>query len=107
MEVFEFADGDYATRQGNMKGTHFFIIESGTFNVIKDGEIKAEISQGQAFGESVILLSGAQTASVVAKGRTRAYGMKGKAVRKVLEEDYNDHHRDIADAVRKVLEEDY
>jgi len=74
MEVFDFPDGADVTRQGNKQGTHFFIVESGTFVVYKNSEAKAEITKGQAFGESVILLSGAQSATVRATGSNcRAY----------------------------------
>eukprot|EP00929_Paragymnodinium_shiwhaense_P119598 TRINITY_DN91501_c0_g1_i1.p1 TRINITY_DN91501_c0_g1~~TRINITY_DN91501_c0_g1_i1.p1 ORF type:complete len:2121 (+),score=667.37 TRINITY_DN91501_c0_g1_i1:86-6448(+) len=104
MEVFDFPDGADVCRQGNKQGSHFFIVESGAFVVIKNGENKCEITPGQAFGESVILLSGAQSATVRATGSNcRAYGMRGITVRKILQQQYEEEHKEVVEAVNDTL----
>merc|ERR1740121_853142 len=95
MGVYEFQDGDNATMQGNMHGTHFFIIVEGTFCVLKDDKCVNKIGAGALFGESVVLMSGAQNATVKASGRALAYGMTGGEVRKTLKQQYNEGRKDV------------
>lgn len=104
MEVFEFPDGADVTRQGNAKGTHFFVVAEGEFDIIRNGETVAVISKGAAFGESAILLSGTQNATVRAKGPAVAYGMAGTAVRQILKQQYTEGDRGkVIDGINQVL----
>lgn len=103
MDYFAFGDGEAVTVQGNRKGTHFFVIAEGVLEVVRDGNIVAEIVVGMAFGESVILLSGAQNATVRAKGPAKVYGMSGWDVRKVLRKKYKEGNKPIIDAINDVL----
>jgi len=104
MEVFDFPDGADVTRQGNAKGTHFFVVAEGEFDIIRSNETVAVISKGAAFGESAILLSGTQNATVRAKGATVAYGMAGTAVRQILKQQYTEGDRGkVIDGINQVL----
>lgn len=101
MHVFSFEDGAEIATQKSTKGTHFFIIEEGVFDILKDDhpEPIAQVKRGALIGESVILLSGAQNATVRANGRCTAYGMEGLQARRVLKVTYEAGKQDVDDAV--------
>lgn len=103
MEVFAFKDGEEVTRQGSTTGTHFFIVAEGTFVVVVNGVEKSEITEGAAFGENVILLSGAETVTVRATCDAKAYGLRGVAVRQLMAKQYLQEHKEVSSAVNEIL----
>uniref|UniRef100_A0A7S0A147 cGMP-dependent protein kinase n=1 Tax=Pyrodinium bahamense TaxID=73915 RepID=A0A7S0A147_9DINO len=103
MEVFAFADGELVTLQGNVQGTHFFIVAEGTLTILRDGAMRNEITQGAAFGESVILLSGAQNATVRSKGSSRVYGVTGHAIRRTLRNRYQKDRKRASKLINDLL----
>ncbi|CAJ1349953.1 unnamed protein product [Effrenium voratum] len=103
MEVFKFPDGTQVTRQGSARGTHFFIVYKGSLVILRNGEVKSEISQGAAFGENVILMSGAQDTTVQAKGEVEVYGLSGLRTRALLAEQYQRERGQASSAVNEAL----
>lgn len=103
MEVFKFPDGTQVTRQGSARGTHFFIVSKGTMVILRNGEVKSEISQGAAFGENVILMSGGQDTTVQAKGEVEVYGLSGLRTRALLAEQYQRERGQTSSAVNEAL----
>lgn len=57
MSVFAFKDNEEVVRQGDLGGTYFFIVAQGQFEIVKDGNVVAEIGPGATFGESVLLIA--------------------------------------------------
>ncbi|CAE7366380.1 PRKG1 [Symbiodinium natans] len=103
MEVFRFPDGTQVSRQGSFRGTHFFIVSKGTLVVLRNGETKSEITTGAAFGENVILMSGAQDATIQAKGEVEIYGMHGAKTRALFAEQYQRERGQASSAVNEAL----
>lgn len=103
MEVFKFPDGTQVTRQGSARGTHFFIVSKGTMVILRNGEVKSEISQGAAFGENVILMSGGQDTTVQARGDVEVYGLSGLQTRALLAEQYQRERGQTSSAVNEAL----
>ncbi|CAE7378152.1 for, partial [Symbiodinium sp. CCMP2456] len=103
MEVFRFPDGTQVSRQGSYRGSHFFIVSKGTLVVLRNGETKSEITKGAAFGENVILMSGAQDATIQAKGEVEVYGMHGVRSRALLAEQYQRERGQASSAVNEAL----
>ncbi|CAE7701266.1 for [Symbiodinium microadriaticum] len=103
MEVFRFPDGTQVSRQGSYRGSHFFIVSKGTLVVLRNGETKSEITKGAAFGENVILMSGAQDATIQAKGEVEVYGMHGARSRALLAEQYQRERGQASSAVNEAL----
>eukprot|EP00929_Paragymnodinium_shiwhaense_P066786 TRINITY_DN33549_c0_g1_i2.p1 TRINITY_DN33549_c0_g1~~TRINITY_DN33549_c0_g1_i2.p1 ORF type:complete len:1983 (-),score=384.47 TRINITY_DN33549_c0_g1_i2:114-6062(-) len=103
MEVYQYADMDLAVRQGDLEGSHFFIVAEGQFNVIKDGKIVIQLSKGDSFGESALLLFGERSASVRAAGNAKAYAVEGMVVRDMLQHIYEHKHEAATRAVDEVL----
>jgi CRP-like cAMP-binding protein len=66
LEEETYAEGDYIVREGQ-PGDHFYIIESGRVNAIKQGEgVVASMGPGDFFGERALLNEEVRAASCVA-----------------------------------------
>jgi len=107
IQVFDFEDGENLTVQGNKKGTHFFIVEQGKLLVIRDGILRGEMGRGGAFGESVILMSGEQNATVQAKGPVRVYAVTGHTLRKRLRDQYHENNKEVSQLVNAILNDGF
>ncbi|CAK0838741.1 unnamed protein product [Prorocentrum cordatum] len=103
MEVYQFEDQEKAVRQGDTDGTHFFVVAEGEFVVERDREPKVVLVPGRCFGESVLMLFGERNATVVSRGRTRAYGMEGMAVREMLRTQYEQKRASVVEALDEVI----
>eukprot|EP00929_Paragymnodinium_shiwhaense_P000195 TRINITY_DN100441_c0_g1_i1.p1 TRINITY_DN100441_c0_g1~~TRINITY_DN100441_c0_g1_i1.p1 ORF type:complete len:2164 (+),score=634.46 TRINITY_DN100441_c0_g1_i1:71-6562(+) len=106
LEVYEFHDEEDVIRQGDTDGSHFFIVESGCFVVMKDGVSVAELTEGMAFGEAVLLIDGTRTATVRSKGTSRVYAMEGEMVREVLQLQYELEKMEVVELIEKILMSD-
>ena len=60
------AAGTTVIRQGD-HGDRWYVVHAGSFQVIRDGEARAMVGPGDAFGEIALLRDVARTASVVAR----------------------------------------
>eukprot|EP00930_Biecheleria_cincta_P046677 TRINITY_DN3221_c0_g1_i4.p1 TRINITY_DN3221_c0_g1~~TRINITY_DN3221_c0_g1_i4.p1 ORF type:complete len:1818 (-),score=378.96 TRINITY_DN3221_c0_g1_i4:321-5774(-) len=103
MEMFSFPAGTLITRQGSQAGSHFFIVSKGTLTVVRNDQAKSEIGRGAAFGENVILMSGAQNSNIRCKGEVELYGMNGTEVRNLLKQQYQTERGETSSAINQVL----
>lgn len=63
MQYYVFEKGEYVCQQGTM-GSHFYIIHSGEFEVIINGNPVNKMRKGKAFGEIALIHNTARSASV-------------------------------------------
>ena len=72
------APGEMLVEQG-AQGDTFYVVSSGQFDVVIDGELKHAIGPGRFFGEIALLLDVPRTASVIARtpGRVFQLGRDG------------------------------
>lgn len=84
MEYFEFQVGEPVVTQGDV-GTHFFVIDHGTLEVVVNGIEVTTICHGQPFGELALMYNCPRRASVVAKEPTGVWAVDGHAFMKALE----------------------
>eukprot|EP00927_Polykrikos_kofoidii_P083588 TRINITY_DN8605_c0_g1_i2.p1 TRINITY_DN8605_c0_g1~~TRINITY_DN8605_c0_g1_i2.p1 ORF type:complete len:2011 (-),score=519.42 TRINITY_DN8605_c0_g1_i2:41-5923(-) len=103
MQVFQYKDAECAVRQGDLNGSHFFVVASGEFVVLKDGELLAHLSVGHVFGESALLLFGERNATVRAVGTSTAYAVDGMTIREMLRCQYEQKHEAATRAVDDIL----
>lgn len=66
--------GDHLVRQGDV-GDAYYLIESGTADVIRDGERLAGVGPGDGFGEIALLRDVPRTASVIATDALTSYAL--------------------------------
>lgn len=65
----EFAPGRVIARQGEI-GTGFFVVDSGSVDVVRDGQVLRGLGPGEFFGELSLLDQEPRTAAVVAAAPT-------------------------------------
>ncbi|CAE8604883.1 unnamed protein product, partial [Polarella glacialis] len=68
-----------------------------------NGQAKSEIIRGGAFGENVVLLTGAQSSTIRAKGNAEAYGMSGASARKLFVLQHQQKHKASSGAVNDAV----
>ncbi|KGN37289.1 hypothetical protein N803_14895 [Knoellia subterranea KCTC 19937] len=66
LRPFEVAAGETVFRQGDT-GDEWFVIESGTVDVLGDGQVVTTLGPGEGFGEIALLRDTPRTATVVAR----------------------------------------
>ena len=79
-----FSPGDTIAQEGE-RGVGFFLIASGTANVIQGGEHRAMLGPGDYFGEIALIDDGARSATVTADSELRCYGMTSWEFRPLVE----------------------
>jgi CRP-like cAMP-binding protein len=83
-EHCEFSKGDIVCEQGKV-GEHFFIVESGGFNVIVDERMVNHLGSTQTFGEIALLFNCTRSATVVAKSTSTLWVIKNDVFKKVIQ----------------------
>lgn len=79
----EYAAGRVIARQGEV-GTGFFIVSSGRVEVIRGGQMVAELGPGEFFGELSVLDGLPRTAQVVAEQATTCLALASWDLERVL-----------------------
>ena len=89
--------GDHLSTEGG-PGYFFFVIESGSATVTRDGEVLAEFGPGDFFGEAAIFKTRRRTATVTATAPTKLFAMFGADFAKLVA-DIPELHTEIDDAL--------
>ena len=96
--------GEHLSSEGGA-GYFFFVIESGTAEVVKHGEVVAELGPGDFFGEGAIFRARRRTATVTATSPGLVFAMFGADFAK-LAADIPELHERIEAALDARLPED-
>jgi CRP/FNR family transcriptional regulator, cyclic AMP receptor protein len=89
--------GDHLSTEGGA-GYFFFVIESGSATVTRNGQVLAEFGPGDFFGEAAIFKTRRRTATVTATSPTKLFAMFGADFAK-LAADIPELHTEIDDAL--------
>jgi CRP/FNR family transcriptional regulator, cyclic AMP receptor protein len=89
--------GDHLSTEGGA-GYFFFVIESGSATVTRQGEVLAEFGPGDFFGEAAIFKTRRRTATVTATSPTKLLAMFGADFAKLVA-DIPELHTEIDDAL--------
>ncbi|KFG55913.1 protein kinase G AGC kinase family member PKG, partial [Toxoplasma gondii FOU] len=86
MQFFTFKKGDVVTKQGE-PGSYFFIIHSGTFDVLVNDKRVNAMDKGKAFGEIALIHNTERSATVVASSTEGAlWGVQRHTFRETLKQ---------------------
>jgi len=99
MEVRHAAPGEHLSNQGG-SGYFFFVIEDGTADVARDGQVVAELGPDDFFGEIAILATPRRTATVTASTPMTLLAMFGADFAK-----FSSEMPALADRVQQAIEE--
>ena len=67
LHVVDYRDGDQVLCEANL-GDKFYIVKSGTVDILKNGQKVRTIAKNDYFGERSIIFNDCRTATVVASG---------------------------------------
>ena len=95
------AKGEFLIKQGD-EGDEFYIVASGQFEVIKDGESKTKYSAGQGFGELALLYMQPRAASVVALEDSTVWAVDRDTFRQSVVRSMYDRRVKYAEFLKKV-----
>lgn len=98
MTELQVPEGDHLVKQGKF-AHEFFVIEEGTAEVTKDGQMIAELGPGAFFGEMALMGEERRTASVTAKTPMRVIIMHERDFRTMAGDLPH-----VADAIRAEIE---
>lgn len=77
--------GQYVFKQGD-NASSFFIVESGSLEVIVNDKLVRSIKKGEGFGELALLYNAPRSASIKAKERCFLWGIDRHTFRTAVEE---------------------
>ncbi len=78
-----FADSAKIVTQGEV-GDRFYVVLSGTVEVIRDGTLLAELEEGDFFGETALIFDCLRTADVVAKGPALVWSINRDTFERIM-----------------------
>jgi CRP-like cAMP-binding protein len=99
MELREVSPGQHLTTEG-ASGYFFFVIETGTADVSRDGTVVATLGPGDYFGETSILTAARRNATITSTSDMRLAVMFGADFAKLMADS-----PETAARVRAVMEE--
>lgn len=79
------AEGDVIVEEGSLGG-RFFVIQSGTADVLRDGSVAASLGPGAYFGELAVLDGERRSATVVATSPLRTWSIADFNFRPLLKQ---------------------
>jgi len=86
----EVNSGEYVFKQGD-DASSFFIVESGSLDVIVNDKYVRTIKRGDGFGELALLYNSRRSASIKAKERCFIWGIDRHTFRNAVEESSTQH----------------
>ena len=93
--------GDDLIRQGD-NGDYFYIIETGVFVIIVNGNQVAELHAGRSFGELSLMFCTPRAATVRAVTTSMVFALDRDTFRMVLANGHIQKNKDISDGLNKV-----
>ena len=81
---------EFIFNQGD-NASSFFIVESGSFDVIINGQYVRTLKKGDGFGELALLYNAPRSASIKAKELCSVWGIDRPTFRKAIEEHSTQH----------------
>ena len=94
-------EGDDIIAQGDV-GDYFYIIESGKFSILVDGEVVSELEAGRSFGELALMFGAPRAATVRAVSESLVYSLDRKTFRLVLANSQSVKNQTIKEALLRV-----
>lgn len=85
MEGEDVLQGQTIIKQGD-DGDYFYVVESGTVDIVVDGKVVAVASVGEVFGELALLYAGKRTASCIAKTKCKLWKINSLNFRSLIDE---------------------
>ncbi|GAC1614022.1 MAG: hypothetical protein NVS9B1_23110 [Candidatus Dormibacteraceae bacterium] len=82
-----------AVSQAGEAALHFYIVDSGAFEVVVDGRPRQRLGPGDHFGEQALLHEGTREATVVAAESGRIFALDRVTFHRALEHDVEAHDR--------------
>lgn len=84
MEERVFSAGERATTEGEL-GDGFYVVESGRATITVAGEPVGSLGAGDHFGEIALLMGAERSATIIADGDLRCYGLAPSRFRTIVE----------------------
>jgi len=100
----KFVSGETIMQQGDYPNSTGYIIESGGVKVSIDGELKAELTQWDIFGEIALLNEEARSATIVASDDTTVIVISQDMLFEMINSDDNSINKEIMRRMEENLE---
>jgi len=100
----KFVSGETIMQQGDYPNSTGYIIESGSVEVSIDGELKAELTQWDIFGEIALLNEEARSATVIATSDTTVIVISQDMLFEMINSDDNSINKEIMRRMEENLE---
>lgn len=100
----KFVSGETIMQQGDFPNSTGYIIESGSVEVSIDGELKAQLTQWDIFGEIALLNEEARSATVVASNDTTVIVISQDMLFEMINSDDNSINKEIMRRMEENLE---
>lgn len=83
MIPMELEANSFIIKEGEI-GSHFYVSAAGTFEVVKDGEVKRKFGPGVVFGELAILYKARRFASIKVTADAKVWALERKIFQKIM-----------------------